>query len=399
MKQATTQELQLGKWLAGAAVGAAVMYMLDPDRGQQRRTLSGDKLRQFGRNTGSVLKKATGELGARLGQASEAVRSAASAAGDIVQDTAGQARRTVQRAADSSRVGSSGADAGSTSGSSDARSWTQDHDDARYSRGSSDSDSGSGSSSSSGGGASAMAGAIMQPVQDRLQRLGGRAERLGGSRSKALAGGAALSLYALMSRRSPFALVAGLAGLVLLARGGGRRPVSAMLSAASPAHPVVIEKTIRIDAAPDQVFDMFAHYENFPRFMSNVIEVRDLGEHRSHWVVRGPAGTQFQWNAVLTEHARPRRLAWESEPGAEVRQTGSILFEPVRNGTRVTVHMSYRPPAGAVGHAIASLLGSDPKRQLDEDLARMKSLVERGTTVAHGAGQRAHGGTEREFLH
>jgi uncharacterized membrane protein len=169
-----------------------------------------------------------------------------------------------------------------------------------------------------------------------------------------------------------------------------------VLDGATHAQPVEVEKTIRIDAPSEQVFDLFANYENFPRFMSNVVEVRDLGNRRSHWVVKGPAGTEFAWNAVLTEHDRPSRLAWESEAGAEVEQSGSILFEPIHSGTRVTVHMSYRPPAGALGHAVASLLGRDPKRQMDEDLSRMKSLVERGAINQAGVRQ---GVSDGKFLH
>jgi uncharacterized membrane protein len=211
-----------------------------------------------------------------------------------------------------------------------------------------------------------------------------------------LAGATVLGLGGLMAPRSPVGMAMGLAGLALLVRASGRHPVRSMLGRAAPAQTVEVEKTIRIDASPEQVFDAFANYENFPRFMSNVVEVRDLGERRSHWIVKGPAGTQFAWNAVLTEHSRPRRLAWESEPGAEVEQTGAILFEPIHSGTRVTVRMSYRPPAGALGHAVASLLGSDPKRQMDEDLARMKSLVEGGTMYQTGSRQ---GISENKFLH
>jgi hypothetical protein len=37
-----------------------------------------------------------------------------------------------------------------------------------------------------------------------------------------------------------------------------------------------------------------------------------------------------------------------------------------------------------VGHWIAELFGADPKSALDEDLARLKSLFERGKTRAHG---------------
>jgi uncharacterized membrane protein len=130
--------------------------------------------------------------------------------------------------------------------------------------------------------------------------------------------------------------------------------------------------------------------------MAHVAEVRDLGRRRSHWVVRGPAGSQFEWDSVLTEQSRPERLAWRSEPGAEIGQSGSVQFEPYRGGTRVTVRMSYNPPAGAIGHGIAMLLGADPKRQMDDDLARMKSLIERGS-LPHDMAR--SGKSASRFLH
>jgi hypothetical protein len=46
--------------------------------------------------------------------------------------------------------------------------------------------------------------------------------------------------------------------------------------------------------------------------------------------------------------------------------------------------MSYAPPAGIFGHAIASFFRSDPKTAMDEDLVRMKSLLEQGKASAHG---------------
>jgi hypothetical protein len=37
-----------------------------------------------------------------------------------------------------------------------------------------------------------------------------------------------------------------------------------------------------------------------------------------------------------------------------------------------------------IGHAIAHLLGWDPKARLDDDLVRLKALLEDGRTRAHG---------------
>lgn len=343
------------------------MYMLDPDRGAPRRAQSTRKLRELGRQTGDAFGKMVQGVAPRLGEIGSAVTGAVSDAGSSLSAGAsGASGKTLD--ALSSWGGGTGIAGGGRGHSTAMESMPSSH-----------------------GSQGSLQGAMQGSGDGSRQRWGA------GMRGAALAGGGALGLYGLLSARSAIGLALGLTGLTLLARGASNRPLSSMLSTTGHGKAVEVEKTIRIDASPEQVYDMFANYENFPRFMSNVVEVRDLGERRSHWVVKGPAGTEFAWNALLTEHDRGRRLAWQSEPGAEVDQAGTITFEPFRSGTRVTVHISYRPPAGAVGQAVASLLGSDPKRQMDQDLSRMKSLVERGTMVPGG---QAHGSaSESNFLH
>ena len=166
------------------------------------------------------------------------------------------------------------------------------------------------------------------------------------------------------------AVVGGVLGVLGLTR--------RMMGAGSAEQAITVHKTIYINATPDSIFDLWSKYENFPRFMSHVQEVRDLGNGRSHWIVSGPAGTPVEWDATLTESRRPEVLAWQSDPGSTVENAGMIRFEPEGNGTRVTVHLSYTPPAGALGHAVAALFRADPKQQMDDDLMRMKAFIETG---------------------
>ncbi len=194
-----------------------------------------------------------------------------------------------------------------------------------------------------------------------------------------MAGVGALFLYGL-SRRAPLGLGAA-AALALLMRASTREELGHRLQQGAQAvmgvHPHETEQSIVIHAAPESVFDIWSRYENFPHFMSNVIEVRDLGQKRSHWVVRGPAGASVEWDTVLTESERPRHLAWHSEPGSVIQQQGSVQLEAVEGGTRAIVKMSWSPAGGAVG----ALTGSDPARMLAEDLQRMKQFIERGLPV------------------
>jgi uncharacterized membrane protein len=75
-------------------------------------------------------------------------------------------------------------------------------------------------------------------------------------------------------------------------------------------------------------------------------------------------------------------------PGSVVRSVGSIRFAQNADGTtHVDLKMTYSPPAGALGHAAARLLGADPKTRMDDDLARAKTFLETGAPPRDAAQQ------------
>jgi uncharacterized membrane protein len=392
----TDTGFELAKWLGGAAAGALLMYMLDPDRGGDRRAQSAAAVRNAGTRTSSAIGNVWRGAGERIGAAADDVLESAKpdggigsalsrmgrAAGDMLDDTVSKAKDTLSRA--SGAAGDLADEAISKARS--GMGQLEDTAGGAY----------SGARSATSNAAERAAG-LADDARRGAGRFGQRVtaamqgEREGSwsptMRNSALLGGGLLALTGLM-RRSPMGVVLGLAGAALLARGAANQPLRSLISGRgmSMDQTIDFEKTIHIEAAPDEVYALWSNYENFPRFMSHVAEVRDLGRRRSHWVVKGPGGTTFEWNSVLTEQSRPHRLAWRSEPGAEIPQSGSIQFEKHRGGTLVTVRMSYSPPAGALGHGLAVLLGSDPKAQMDDDLARMKSFIERGA-IPHDAAQ------------
>ena len=134
------------------------------------------------------------------------------------------------------------------------------------------------------------------------------------------------------------------------------------------------------------VFGFFSRYENFPRFMSNVKQVRDTGTGRSHWVVAGPAGVTVEWDADLVDFVPNDRIEWQSVQGSTVDNAGQIVFRefPDRS-TQVNIRLSYNPPGGALGHLVATVFGSDPKSEMDGDLARVKSFLEGGSPARDAA--------------
>jgi uncharacterized membrane protein len=182
------------------------------------------------------------------------------------------------------------------------------------------------------------------------------------------------------------AKVLGALGLTMLVRALTNLELKRLFGVGAGRRAVDLQKTIEVAAPVERVFEFWSNFENFPRFMANVREVRDLGNGRSHWTVDGPAGVPLSWNAIITKHIPNEVLAWRSEPGSVIRNAGIVHFTPNREGgTQIHIDMSYNPPAGALGHGVASLFGDNPKHAMDEDLARFKSLLEEGKTTAKGA--------------
>ena len=191
-------------------------------------------------------------------------------------------------------------------------------------------------------------------------------------------GGGAIGIYGAI-RRDWIGAGLGLLGLGLATRSATNLPTTRLLGVGAGHRAVDVQKTININAPLDGVFGFFSRYDNFPRFMRNVREVRDYGNGYSHWTVAGPAGVTVEWDAELTEFIPHECIAWESVPGSTVDNAGVIKFQENADGTtRVDIRLSYNPPGGALGHAVAKLFGSDPKSEMDQDLARLKTALETG---------------------
>jgi uncharacterized membrane protein len=201
------------------------------------------------------------------------------------------------------------------------------------------------------------------------------------------AAGGALLINALVGKRSALGLLGGLGGAALIVRSSTNMPIDRLVGARRPS--MDLQKCIDVAAPIEQVFEAFSQLERFPEFMTHVREVRVSGDGTSRWTVEGPAGRTISWEAVTTRLEPNRLIAWRTLPGSAVEHAGLLRFEPTDGGTRVLVTMSYTPPAGALGHAVARLFGADPKSELNDDLLRMKVFLETGRR-AHDAAAARH---------
>jgi uncharacterized membrane protein len=139
-----------------------------------------------------------------------------------------------------------------------------------------------------------------------------------------------------------------------------------------------VQESIEVEAPLQDVFLYWSDFQNFPRIMRNVEEIRATGPDTSRWRVKGPLGKTVEYEARTTEMSPTRGIAWESVEG-EVENSGRVRFEEVAPGrTRIEVTMTYSdPPGGKVGEFVADAI-YNPERELREDLENFARTVEQG---------------------
>jgi len=109
-----------------------------------------------------------------------------------------------------------------------------------------------------------------------------------------------------------------------------------------------IEKIIEVERPIRTVYNQWTQFEEFPRFMDGVKEVKQLDDTHVHWRA-SVGGKDKEWDAEITEQVPDQKIGWKSVSG-DAPNAGTVRFEPVSaNRTRVRLVMAYEPQ-GAVEH-------------------------------------------------
>lgn len=146
-----------------------------------------------------------------------------------------------------------------------------------------------------------------------------------------------------------------------------------------------VKRTITIGAPIDQVFNFWRRYdETFPHSIARVKHITTMSGGRARWVLDGPGSADVIWTTVVTRCSPNKELAWQTERGSAAQHTGRAKF--VENGdgtTTVRLQITYDPLADALVRNMAASLGTDPTTLFDEDLNRMKRVIESGIVPSH----------------
>jgi len=166
-------------------------------------------------------------------------------------------------------------------------------------------------------------------------------------------------------------------GMGLVTRAAVNLPARRLVSLVRGARPITLEKTLLVGAPAERVWDIWSNFEGYPLFMAHLREVRKIEEGRSRWVAVGPTGVPAEWEAIVTDWVPGQFIGWHSVENSPIETSGQVRLSPITDReTRIDVQLAYTPIAGAAEDALASLLGDDPKRAMDEDLLRLQHLLE-----------------------
>ncbi|HEY0062332.1 MAG TPA: SRPBCC family protein [Telluria sp.] len=159
------------------------------------------------------------------------------------------------------------------------------------------------------------------------------------------------------------------------------------------ANPSEVKESIEVDLPVRAVYNQWTQFEEFPKFMDSVHEVRQLDDKRLHWKA-DVFGKPIEWDAAITEQIPDQKIAWQSTSGTP--NGGVVQFKQLGNArTRVILTLNYTPEDAveAIGDAMGAV-----RMQARGNLQRFKEMLEqrghetgawRGTIGEH-AGTQAH---------
>jgi uncharacterized membrane protein len=132
-----------------------------------------------------------------------------------------------------------------------------------------------------------------------------------------------------------------------------------------------IQQSIDVKAPLTEVYNQWTQFEEFPRFMEGVKEVRQLGDKRLLWRAE-IGGRQKEWTAEIFEQLPDERIAWRSIDGPT--NSGMVNFTSLGDGrTRIGLKINYDPEGALenIGDALGVL-----RVRVGNDLERFKEFIE-----------------------
>ncbi len=144
-----------------------------------------------------------------------------------------------------------------------------------------------------------------------------------------------------------------------------------------------IEKSIDVEVPVRTAYNQWTQFEEFPRFMEGVEEVKQITDTRNHWRAE-IAGVEREFDTEITEQRPDERIAWCTTDGP--KQAGVVTFHRLDDTkSKVMLQMEFDPEG--LAEQVGDKLGF-VKTRVKGDLKRFKEFIEsRGSETGAWRGE------------
>ena len=132
-----------------------------------------------------------------------------------------------------------------------------------------------------------------------------------------------------------------------------------------------VEESVEVEVPVATAYNQWTQFEEFPRFMEGIKEVRQIDDTHLEWVAEVGGHTE-RWSAEITEQHPDHRIAWTSTSGKG--NAGVVTFHALgESRAKVMVQLDWETEG--MTEALGAALGADDRR-VRGDLDRFKELIE-----------------------
>jgi len=132
-----------------------------------------------------------------------------------------------------------------------------------------------------------------------------------------------------------------------------------------------LHKSIEVNVPVKVAYNQWTQFEEFPNFMDNIVEVRQIDDSHVHWHAE-IGGKHKEWDTEIVEQIPDQRIAWRTTAGPE--NHGIVNFEPMgADRTRVSVDIEYQPETAL--EKVGDMLGM-VSSNVEEDLENFRDFLE-----------------------
>jgi len=136
--------------------------------------------------------------------------------------------------------------------------------------------------------------------------------------------------------------------------------------------------TVTIRRPVEDVFGFYRDFTNLPRFLGDVMAVKQVGPATFEWTIQGPLGIRVNLNIKVTEERPNKLICYETVGVAGLKGSWEIHFATGSKPGETEVRGVMKIPFGRLTRGALALIGKFPAEEQSSNLHRLKELLETG---------------------